>query len=52
MNKLYIEETKNEEYTSKTKQPKKELIESILNFSKSLKIEKSKSIGQVEVVLN
>ncbi|MCB0476737.1 MAG: hypothetical protein KDC84_01145 [Crocinitomicaceae bacterium] len=52
MNNIYSEELKNEELTSKTKQPKQDLINSILNFSKSYKVQKSKNIGQVEVVLN
>ncbi len=52
MDKLYSEELKNEEFTSKTKQPKQEMIQAILNFSKSYKVKNSKHIGQVEVVLN
>lgn len=52
MNNIYSEDLKNEELTSKTKQPRQDLINSILNFSKSYKVQKSKNIGQVEVVLN
>ena len=52
MNNIYSEELKNEELTSKTKQPRKEIVNAILNFSKSYNVEKSKHIGQVEMILN
>lgn len=32
--------------------PKKETIQTILNFSKSLSVKKSKAIGNVELMLN
>lgn len=51
MEKVYIEDLKNEELTSQ-KTPKKALIDSILNFSKSYKVTESKHIGQLKVVLN
>ena len=52
MGKIYIEKIENEVVTSNGKKPKKELIDSILNFSKSYKVSKSKHLGQMEMVLN
>lgn len=52
MNNIYSEELKNEELTSKTKQPRQEIVNAILNFSKSYNVEKSKHVGQVEMILN
>jgi len=49
MDKIYIEK---EEFTSLNKQPKKALIESILNFSKSYQVKRSKHVGQLEIILN
>jgi hypothetical protein len=52
MDKIYIEDFKNEELTSKTKQPKKDIVDAIINFSKSYKVEKSEHLGQLEIILN
>lgn len=38
--------------SEKRKLPSKKTLDNIFNYSKSLKIEKSESIGNVEVILN